>query len=502
MRPPLNIVWLKKDLRLSDHAPFAAALQDQSAPFIALHCFEPSVQNSPSWDARHWWFTYHSLVDMRPRLAENGIALYHFHQELIPLLEQLQQCYCIQHIYSHEETGIGITYERDKALKVWCEEQHVQWTEFACNGVERGRKNRDQWSRNWAKTMKAPIIFPDWTQAQAFHLTDDVVQLLEQDQEELPIGVISLSAPFVPDPVYQTPGETVAKTILQSFIDKRHAKYFNNISKPLASRTYCSRLSAHLAYGNLSIRQAYQAAIKAGATKNKHLGEFASRLIWHCHFIQKFEMEDRMEFENQNSAFNGIRVKWDQKKFDAWKEGRTGYPLVDACMRCVKETGYLNFRMRAMVVSFLTHHLWLDWRKGAHYLAGMFLDFEPGIHYPQFQMQSGCTGANTIRIYNPVKQSYDKDPNAEFILQWVPELSILPPGLCHEPWKVSPMEQMMYNFQIGRDYPKPIVDLKSSQQKASAELHRVKKTLRAKQEATRIIARHVRSPKRRLKALG
>jgi deoxyribodipyrimidine photo-lyase len=159
-------------------------------------------------------------------------------------------------------------------------------------------------------------------------------------------------------------------------------------------------------------------------------------------------------------------------------------------MRALHETGWINFRMRATLMSFASYQLWLHWRRLAQFLARQFIDFEPGIHYSQVQMQSGVTGINTIRIYSPKKQAQEKDSSGEFIRKYCPELSAIPDADLAEPHLMPPLLASSVGFVPGQTYPEPMVDPEASYQRAKERIFEWHQKSNVKAEAKKVYLKH------------
>jgi deoxyribodipyrimidine photo-lyase len=491
----LHIVWFKRDLRLSDHAPLAFAAARGSV--LPLYVIEPDVFNAADFAHQHWGFIRESLIELRAELHTLGIPLVIRQGEMTAVLTSLKNELGTFALMSHEETGNDVTFQRDLRVKAWCHEHNISWQEFRQHGVIRALSDRNRWASRWDAQRSEPLI-------------DEPIQMKAPTQEITSIDNLdNIDINFrEPDKANrQRGGRSRGIDLLISFLEFRGQHYRSAMSSPLSAADECSRLSAHFAYGTVSIREAAHAlwarrsAVLAMPAEERptnllaSLKSFESRLHWHCHFMQKLESEPAIEFHNVHRGFDGVRNEGaltveESTKFSAWSRGETGYPMIDACMKMLHSTGWINFRMRAMLVSFASYQLWLHWRHTGVYLATQFLDYEPGIHYPQVQMQSGVTGINTIRIYNPIKQARDQDPDGIFVRRWLPALARVPSEYIFAPWTMPQTLQEHVGVIIGRDYPQPIVDHLESAKFARDTLWALRKDSVVRDVAKQVYKKH------------
>jgi len=472
----------------------------------------------------------------------------------------------INQILTHEETGHLKSFSRDKTVRRWCRRRSIPITEYNQTGVTRCLKNRDNFSTNFSVFLNQPL-FETPTEVELGRIRSRVelatnrLKLTLCQQCASPINVM-LELTEIPSehrtdrPERQCGGETKAIATTNSFLRSRGKLYAQSISSPNTSWNSGGRLSPFLTWGHVSTRyviyklkrrqeelrllkkkQTRKRIDNAGFGNLNHdnsddndgpwlrsLAAFSSRIHWRSHFIQKLESEPDMEIRDLCPAYQHLRrqpTDWNETYYHAWSTGTTGFPFVDASMRCLLRHGWINFRMRAMLVSFATYNLWLDWKRIAPHLARAFLDYEPGIHYPQLQMQAGTTGINAMRVYNVTKQGKDQDPRGVFIKKYVKELANVPLEYLHEPNKMSQKLQQKFRVCVGAAgaganstdggqcrlvqldilsnetkgekysyYPKPVVDENYSAKIAKEKVSAVKRQGLTKRLADRVYIKH------------
>ena len=475
----MNIIWFKRDLRIYDNKALLEASKSND-DIMALYIIEPELWQQDDMSQRHYLFLQECLDSLDKQLQTIGLKLTIRVGNSIDIFNDLIQNHNLKNVYAHQETWNMWTYKRDIAVTKLFKQNNINFNQYQNNGVVRVLDNRDGWANLWYQEMSKQV-----TEPHACHKSYII------DSDEIPTDKdLGLKDDYC---LYrQIGGRGKALTELNRFLYKDGEFYTKEMSSPLTAEKSCSRISPYLAFGCLSIREVFHAAEKRveeikqmpRGTKGgwpSAMRSFLGRLRWHCHFIQKLEDQPVIEFDNLHPMFNSLDRTNDDKLFNAWASGNTGYPMIDACMRSLIATGWINFRMRAMLMSFASFHLWLDWRKTSKYLARMFTDYEPGIHYSQAQMQSGTTGINAIRVYNPVKQSQDQDPDGVFIKKWIPELRDMPDMYIHTPW--------LFEHKLN-GYPLPIVDEKNARKAATDKIYAIKKEYGFKDAAGQIVKKH------------
>ncbi|XQY92271.1 FAD-binding domain-containing protein [Metabacillus sp. HB246100] len=473
----INVVWFKRDLRIHDHRPLVEA--SKYGEVLPIYIVEPSIWKGKDVSIRHFQFVLESLEELSENLSQIGGKLFVAIAEMEEVLEAIFDKLGPFRLFAHEENGTPLTYERDRRVRQWMNERDLLFREFQEYGVMGGLQTRNSFQKQWNSFMNEsvvetpkrilsvdkvpPILIEEIHKLSGFHVKGETIRFGQQG------------------------GESNAVETLTTFLEERYKSYTLHISKPLQSTASCSRLSPYLAFGNISIRYVVQRTRDEinrceNAFYLQQLEAFMSRLQWHCHFIQRIENEPEIQMKAINEAFDTIRTDWDEEAFMRWYNGKTGIPLVDASMRCLHKTGWINFLSRAMLVSFVCHTLMLDWRRPSFALAQLFLDYEPGIHYSHMQLQAGTTGFHTIRIYNPIKMGKEHDPEGTFIRRYVPELSNVPAKYIHEPWLYPGFHKL--------DYEAPIVDVIKANKRAREILYSVKQSKESKEQSQDQLKKH------------
>lgn len=492
------LVWLKRDLRVNDHPALAYAAG--LGAVLPVYVVEPDYWALPDTSARQWAVTAEALESLRVQLRGLGAPLVVRVGEAVAVLDRLCRQNRITTIVSHEETGNLWTYGRDRRVAAWAKAQGIAWIQLPQSGVVRRLSSRNGWAVQRDQFMAEDVVPTPFLRA-----VDGV--------EPGPIpSAKALKLADDPCPHRQIGGHSQAIGLMESFLLRRGEPYRSAMSSPVSGERACSRLSPHIALGTLSLREVVKAtearqAERPGGRWGGALASFQSRLAWRDHFIQKLEDQPSIEIRALHHAADDLRPREpDAMRLAAWANGETGLPFLDACMRYLAATGWLNFRMRSMVMAVASYHLWLDWRATGTVLARRFTDYEPGIHWPQVQMQSGVTGINTPRIYNPVKQGLDQDPTGAFTRRWVPELAQVPDEHLQSPWRWEGAPRL-----LGHRYPEPIVDVMAAQRAARDAIFALRRSA-DRSEIAGIIDRHAsradarfvndRAPKPRHKALS
>ena len=482
--------WLKKDFRLNDNPALNAALAS-GLKVLPVYVLEPSALQAPETSAFHVAAWREGIQDLRQRLKPFGGSVLVLYGEVEEVFNKLLTSVNFDQMVSHEEVGTDRTFQRDKHFQAWCDVARVRWTEFLQTGVFRRLSDRNNRATLWRQWMsQGPIPTPA---AEELHRIDvpNAARCLANDSEtrsEIRNLGFELSADT--QPLRQRVTETDAQQTLQDFLYNRGIAYSGGISSPNSAFTAGSRLSVHLAWGTITGRAVLAATTRRmqelrssedprAGTWRRSLNSFTSRLSWRDHFTQRLESEPTMEFYALNRAYENLSFSQSSDRLSAWVEGRTGFPLVDAVIRCAQTTGFANFRMRSMIASVACHALRLDWREIIWPMARWWADYEPGIHLSQIQMQAGVVGINTLRTYNPAKQITDQDPETKFIKRWVGELESFTPAqiVAHQD---SPID----------GYVPPLVDWNASTKEMRAEYYSIRKLPETQKLAAEVMLKH------------
>ncbi|MEM8810704.1 MAG: DASH family cryptochrome [Cyanobacteria bacterium P01_G01_bin.38] len=467
------LIWFRNDLRLHDHEPLHRALE-QKAEIIPVYCFDPRQFGTTSFGfpkigSYRAQFLIDSVANLRASLKAKDSDLIvrqgRPEEEIPKIIKALE----IDAVYWHTEvTAEELAVDKAlaaqlKQLKVRCEVcwgatlYHPDDLPFGIsqlpNVFTRFRKKVEQRSTIYP-TFATPTALPPMPEL----APGDIPTLADLGLTPQAIdqrGVLQFQG-----------GETAGFERLQHYFwDTDGLRCYKETRNGLLGADYSSKFSPWLALGCLSPRRIYEEVqqYESERVKNDSTYWLIFELLWRDYF--RFVCAKHGNRVFYKTGLRGLDIDWKQdwERFDRWRAGETGYPLIDANMRELAATGFMSNRGRQNVASFLTKNLGIDWRMGAEWFESWLIDYDVCSNWGNWNYTAGVgNDARGFRYFNIPKQSRDYDPNGKYVKHWLPALKKVPIQKIHAPWKLDTVEQTRCGVRIGVDYPNPIVDLETS----------------------------------------
>ena len=471
---PTSIVWFRRDLRCFDHAALSHALRNSTRVFCVF-VFDTEILNllADKTD-RRVDFIWHSIKELDKTLSTMGGGLIVRHGAAREMIPQLVQELGATAVYTNRDYEPAAVM-RDAAIAKTLKKSGIAFNAF-----------KDQVIFEREEVMRGPgrpySVFTPYKNAWLKRVTGNdlvphpVAEYTHAFARPEPAALPTLSAlGFQATDLFQLgvkPGMSGAQAAWDAF-QNTLAKYDEVRDNPALDAT--SHLGVHLRFGTISIRELARTA-HYGSGKGAQV--WLSELIWREFFQMILYHHPRVMTQAYRTEFDALAWETHPERFTAWCVGRTGYPVVDAAMRQLNQTGFMHNRLRMIAASFLTKDLHLHWLQGERYFAQKLLDYDLASNNGNWQWaaSTGCDAQPYFRIFNPVTQSERFDPQGVFIKRYVPELAAINAREIHAPWQISPIEQQIYGVIVGRDYPAPIVDHDVARVKALAMFKGIKES--------------------------
>jgi deoxyribodipyrimidine photo-lyase len=471
------LMWFRRDLRSDDNAALHAALTDARRVYCVFVYDTEILDVLPARADRRVEFIVQSVNELSAALEAAGGNLVTLHGAAREEIPRLARALGVQAVFANrdyepqavardaevaaalEAEGIAFATRKDQVIFEQDEVMTLSGTPFS---VFTPYKNA------WLKKLEPFHVkaYPVAAHAKALARAPGVSRLLTL--ADLGFEKTNLEALGI------TGGSAAARRLLADFAP-RMARYRDSRDYPAVKGP--SYLSVHLRFGTISVRELARAAWPgAGGQSGEGAATWLSELVWRDFYFMILHHHPRVAGSAFKPAYDTIRWPNDPQLFKAWCEARTGYPIVDAAMRQINQTGYMHNRLRMIVASFLVKDLLVDWRLGERYFADHLNDFDLAANNGgwQWAASTGCDAQPYFRIFNPVSQSQKFDAAGDFIRRYVPELKHCDNRAIHAPWLMTPLEQQAAGVVIGRDYPAPVVDHAAARARALALFKAVK----------------------------